>query len=367
MRDIEESSNRGLFKVISTFSGGGGSTLGYRIAGGKVLVCNEFVGEARNTYRANNPHTKILEGDIKDLSASDFLSAAGVSVGEIDILDGSPPCSAFSMSGKREAGWNQTKRYSDGKKIDNIEDLFFEFLRIADGIKPKVIVAENVEGLNVGEAKKYRNEIISTFKEIGYTTGVKILKASEFGVAQNRPRMFFVGVRNDIAQQVGINPFNVNKIFPAPSGKITTLGEAFVDIDLAEGQLEQAKEMVEHNVRYSWCRLLELMPVDPDTVLKGSDFHENGSFFNMYRASMKHPAPTLTASGQSQSAAGVVHPIEMRKLTIPELKRIMGLPDDFIVTGTFDQQAERIGRMVSPPVMAAISNSVYQNVLSKIL
>ena len=100
MKDVHDASNQEKFKVISTFAGGGGSSTGYRLAGGKILCINEFVEEARNTYKENYPTTPILPDDIKELTGKDLMDAAGVSVGELDILDGSPPCSAFSVPGK---------------------------------------------------------------------------------------------------------------------------------------------------------------------------------------------------------------------------------------------------------------------------
>ena len=96
LKDVYDASSQEKFKVISTFAGGGGSSTGYRLAGGKVLVINEFVEEAQKTYAENYPDTVILPGDIKELNGKDFLDAAGVGVGEIDILDGSPPCSALT-------------------------------------------------------------------------------------------------------------------------------------------------------------------------------------------------------------------------------------------------------------------------------
>ena len=177
LEDVNNASAQNKFNVISTFAGGGGSSTGYRLAGGKILCINEFVEEARNTYQQNFPETPIIPDDIKKLTGKDFLDIAGLKEGELDILDGSPPCSAFSMagsvshnkvqetvidlfgneqeyrvSGKHSDGWKSTKNYSDGKKVENIEDLFFEFLRVAKDIKPKVIVGENVTGLTMGEA-----------------------------------------------------------------------------------------------------------------------------------------------------------------------------------------------------------------------
>ena len=132
LKDVIEASKQEKFTVVSTFAGGGGSSTGYRLAGGKILCVNEFVKEAINTYKENYPNTPIMPDDIKTLTAEDFKKYGT----DIDILDGSPPCSAFSVSGsmvqgKHSKGWGQTKKYSDGKKIENIEDLFFEFLRIA--------------------------------------------------------------------------------------------------------------------------------------------------------------------------------------------------------------------------------------------
>ena len=178
--DVNKASTQNKFNVISTFAGGGGSSTGYRLAGGKILCINEFVEEARNTYHQNFPETPIMPDDIKKLTGKDFLDIAGLKEGELDILDGSPPCSAFSMagsvvhnrlreiktdlfgnktehkvSGKHSDGWKSTKSYSDNQTVENIEDLFFEFLRVAKDIKPKVIVGENVTGLTMGEAKEY--------------------------------------------------------------------------------------------------------------------------------------------------------------------------------------------------------------------
>jgi DNA (cytosine-5)-methyltransferase 1 len=102
------------FNAISTFSGGGGSSTGYRMAGFKVLWANEFIDAARDTYRANMaPHT-ILDGrDIRQVKAIEILESIKMQPGELDLFDGSPPCASFSTAGKRQAGWGKVKKYSD--------------------------------------------------------------------------------------------------------------------------------------------------------------------------------------------------------------------------------------------------------------
>ena len=146
--DLEKSANRKLFTYISFFAGGGGSSAGYKLAGGDCKFVNEFQQVAVDTYLANWPDTPHICGDIKNVTGKQIMEMTGIQEGELDILDGSPPCSAFSMAGNLSHGrgnshkdaFGKTKGYSDIKEVTNVEDLFFEFLRVADVIKPKVII-----------------------------------------------------------------------------------------------------------------------------------------------------------------------------------------------------------------------------------
>ena len=108
MQDVGIAESKNLFRVISTFAGGGGSSTGYRLAGGNILAINEFVEEARNTYHANFPHTLIIPDDIKKLSGKDFLEPFDMKPGQLDILDGSPPCSPQIPISK--SGWDDRPR-----------------------------------------------------------------------------------------------------------------------------------------------------------------------------------------------------------------------------------------------------------------
>ena len=370
IRDTRVSEKKELFNVISTFAGGGGSSTGYRLAGGKILAVNEFVEEAQNTYRENYPDTIIVPGDIKKLTGTYLMEQAGVKVSELDILDGSPPCSAFSMAGSVSHGegrthadaFGKTKQYSDIKGVSNVEDLFFEFLRVAKDIKPKVIIGENVEGLTMGEAKEYFHKIQNTFEEIGYLVVADVLNASYFGVPQSRKRCFFIGVREDVADAIGLNFMTMYQLYPDKNDIQTTLGEAISDI------VNEDKEELDYlfdkiSPEKAVGKTLMKMPKDPDKVLTGMDYHDKGHHFNLKRSSLRKPCPTITAMGNLAGVAGTCHPIEDRKFTIKELKRIMSLPEDFKLTGKHKQQSERIGRMVPPLMMKALAESVYNKVL----
>ena len=372
LQDVVNASNQNKFNVISTFAGGGGSSTGYRLAGGKILCINEFVEEAQNTYRENYPDTPILPGDIKQLSGKDFLDIAKLDVGELDILDGSPPCSAFSVAGKlshsrdgkHSDGWGQTKNYSDGKMVENIEDLFFEFLRVADDIKPKVIIGENVKGLTIGEAKQYFNKIQNTFEDIGYEGVAKVLDSRYFGISQTRTRVFFIGVRNDITEKAGLNFMTIGNVFPQELPDVVPLKDALIDLQYDEEEVKYLTDKFSKTAY--WRDTGSKMEIDPPKVLTGMDYHPKGHHFNLKRVSQYQPAPTLTAMGSNDTTAGAFHWAEPRKLTIGELKRIQSLPDDFKLTGKWNQKSERIGRMVPPLMMKAIADSVYNKVLKEI-
>ena len=371
MQDVGIAESKNLFRVISTFAGGGGSSTGYRLAGGHILAINEFVEEARNTYHANFPHTLIIPDDIKKLSGKDFLEPFDMKPGQLDILDGSPPCSAFSVAGKlshgkggkHSDGWGQTKKYSDDQVVENIEDLFFEFLRVAAEIKPKVIVGENVKGLTVGEAKEYFNRINNEFSNIGYDVSAKVLDAKHFGVPQSRARTIFIGVRQDITSKIGLTFMNIASIFPSENKELVSLEEGLEGLEIDEEEAKWLEEKWQNTAYYKATS--SLMPDDPEKVLTGDDYGQKSKHFNMKRASRFKPAPTVTAMGSGATNAGTIHWNVQRKLTIKELKRVMSLPDDFKLTGTFNQQAERCGRMVPSLMMKAIAESVYKKVLSK--
>jgi DNA (cytosine-5)-methyltransferase 1 len=398
IEDVKKSSARELFTVVSTFAGGGGSSTGYRLAGGKVIAINEFVEEAIKTYSTNFPDTKIIPGDIKKLKGKNFLEVANLEEGELDILDGSPPCSAFSVAGKREKNWkgavhyesesyfdfdtgemisvgggyevkDGVKKYSDDQVVEAIEDLFLEFIRIAKDIKPKVIIAENVKGITMGKARDKLHEFQNEFEKIkpGYLVTHHVLNAADYGVPQARERLFFVCVRQDVADVVGLNFLNMNTMtYPQPTTpKHISIKSA---IDNVENDPAEEKELLDFVEGSFQKKFIELLPFNPTKHTKPSDpeFRDKnpkGSCFNMIRPAINLPSPTLTQAGQQKGVSGVFHYAKNRKLTIKELKILMSIPDDYVLTGKFDQQAERLGRMVAPKMMAALSSHVYENIL----
>ncbi len=213
------------FNAISTFSGCGGSSLGYRMAGFRMLWASEFIDAARESYLANcSPDTTMDGRDVRDVTPEEVLKAIKLKAGQLDLMDGSPPCASFSTAGKRQAGWGTVKKYSD--KVQRTDDLFFEFVRLLRGIRPKTFVAENVSGLVKGTAKGYFLMILKELKDSGYRVTCRVLDAQWLGVPQQRQRTIFVGVREDL---------KVDPCHPSPLPYRYSVREAIPWIDKVVG------------------------------------------------------------------------------------------------------------------------------------
>jgi DNA (cytosine-5)-methyltransferase 1 len=182
-------------KVFSCFACGGGSTMGYKLAGFDVIGCNEIDPKMMAAYIANhNPKYSYLEPIQTFKNRQDLPDE----LFDLDILDGSPPCSSFSMAGNREKDWGKEKKFREGQAEQVLDTLFFDFIDLAKRLQPKVVIAENVKGLLMGDAQAYVGRIMKAFDAAGYYVGYKLLNASKMGVPQRRERVFFYGIRKDL-------------------------------------------------------------------------------------------------------------------------------------------------------------------------
>jgi len=183
-------------KVFSCFACGGGSTMGYKLAGFDVIGCNEIDPKMIEAYKTNhNPKFAFLE----PIQTFKLRTDLPDELYNLDILDGSPPCSSFSMAGNREGDWGKEKVFREGQSEQVLDTLFFDFIDLAKKLQPKVVVAENVKGLMMGEAWKYMREIYKQFDDAGYYCQHWLLDASTMGVPQRRERVFFIALRKDLA------------------------------------------------------------------------------------------------------------------------------------------------------------------------
>lgn len=195
LKDANFTKDKG--SVFSCFSCGGGSTMGYKLAGFDVIGCNEIDPKMMEVYKLNhNPKYSYLESITTFKNRKDLPK----DLYNLDILDGSPPCSSFSMAGNREKDWGKKKKFKKGQQEQVLDTLFFDFIDLATKLQPKVVVAENVKGLLQGNAKQYVIGIYKQFDKAGYCCQHWLLNASKMGVPQRRERVFFICLRKDMAK-----------------------------------------------------------------------------------------------------------------------------------------------------------------------
>ena len=382
LAELKKSSDRKLFNVVSFFAGGGGSSCGYKLAGGDMICVNEFQQIHADTYSANWPDTPVIVDDIRKIEPQQIQQIIGGV--EIDILDGSPPCPPFSMSGTKRKGWGKEKM-AYGWKQKNIEDLTFEQVRMVKTLQPKVIICENVKGLTMDYARDYLNMMIKEFEDCGYIMTHKVLNAWEHGVPQKRQRVFMVGVRNDVADKIGMNWMTINSIYPEPdnNGK-PVIEDAIRDLQTDPVNMAEAEELCEamtKSAKYKWLKRLEknpdrVMSVGDDVVgpwyrkwiahrkARGKTLpEEKHSFYQSRRVPWNQASHTLSEQGLMTSLAVHLHPEEDRVYTTYEAIRLMTLPNDYIQTGELNDRLARIGLMVAPICLKNLVESIYTNVL----
>lgn len=374
--------------VISTFSGCGGSSLGYRMAGCRVLLASEFVDAAADVYELNS-EAIVDRRDIRGVHGTEWLDRLGLDVGELDVLDGSPPCASFSLAGKRHKTWGQVKQYSDTEQ--RTDDLFMEYARLLDEIKPRMFIAENVPGLRQGSAKGYLKIIHRRLSESGYRVALRELDSTWLGVPQSRKRLIFMGVRSDL---------DAEHRWPEPQPFYYSLRDALPYLD---GQV--CPDGSGPSTDGSWSATPGWLDGSrPSRTIGASPSTGNGrfppmvtelatasNFHGVERFSLDGVSPTMTSCGMAASAharvavVGATGPAldehgtlvdpetgydignvsktlrryypgrPLRRLTIAELRRICGFPDDFQLAGSYPQRWERLGRAVPPPMMRAVA------------
>jgi DNA (cytosine-5)-methyltransferase 1 len=367
MSDVEAVPWNG-FTVASLFSGCGGSCLGMRMAGFRVVYANEFIAAARETYRSNHPGVPLDPADVRSVTARSIRAQAETALDSIgatgiDVLEGSPPCASFSTAGKLADGWGRVKPYSDTEQ--RTDDLFFEYARILGELQPKVFVAENVSGLVKGVAKGYFLDILEALQAKGYRVRTQLLNAKWLGVPQNRQRLIFVGVRNDL---------NAEPAFPRPFGYFYTLADALPWLVAVEGAngFNQHRYSSAHR-EAATLQATRTLRVEAETDISkyaiGREWDKlaPGTWSDKYRQlsrpSLHQSAPTITFGSGAAGGAVVTHPTERRLFTASELKAISSFPDDFVLTGTYAQQWERVARAVPPLMMRAVAATIRDKVL----
>ena len=182
------------YNVFGTFICGGGSTMGYKLAGFNHLGGVEIDPPIADIYKTNHNPKHLYNLDIRDFNKLENLPSE---LYDLDILDGSPPCSTFSMAGSREKAWGKEKVFREGQKMQSLDDLVFVYCDTIIKLQPKVFLLENVKGIIQGNAKLYSKQIVEKMTKAGYNVQVFCLNAASMGVPQKRERVFFIGHKKE--------------------------------------------------------------------------------------------------------------------------------------------------------------------------
>lgn len=323
--------------VMSTFACGGGSSMGYKRAGCTIVAANDIDPEMAWHYKHNlNPPLYYL-CPIRDLVTKELPSE----LFQLDILDGSPPCSTFSMAGSREKSWGKEKHFREGQAKQVLSDLFFDYLDLVERLKPRVAIAENVKGMIIGNAKGYTKLVMQRFREIGYRPQLFLINAADCGVPQRRERVFFCALRDDLPG---------GKLELNPRHRWITAGEAIGDI-----QTLTEDEKIDTNVsKYAIGKVAK-------KLVRGE---YTGMGFQHAIIKKNQPSPTLTAAIGGASCASVMHWFGDRKLTFREAKRLGSFPDDYHAK-TDKIGKYMIGMSVPPKMTEAVARAVIDQWLLK--
>lgn len=337
--------------VFSCFACGGGSSFGYKLAGFDVLGCNEIDPKMIEAYKANhNPKYAYLE-PIQTFKLRDDLPQE---LYELDILDGSPPCSSFSMAGNREKDWGKEKKFREGQAEQILDNLFFDFIDLAKKLQPKVVIAENVKGLLLGNAKQYVRQIYREFDLAGYYCQHFLLDASKMGVPQKRERVFFIAMRKDLAE-----PFLYNSdmftIVPKLELEFKETEIPFEEIEFAD---------TKYGVKACTADQKKWWELTPEGK-SFSDIHPKGSWFNSFKVAPKMVLNTIIASCRA-SASGYYHHTEARHLNVEEYQLGGTYPMDYNFTEFNTNPVYLIGMSVPPVMTAQIATNIYEQWLSKL-
>lgn len=323
-------------KVISLFSGAGGLDLGFEKAGFSIPVANEFDKTIFETYKINHPKTKLIEGDIKKIKIEELPK-------DVDGIIGGPPCQSWSEAGN----------------LKGIEDargqLFYEYIRILKAIQPKFFLAENVSGMLADRHSEAVKNILKLFKECGYDVSLTLVNAKDYGVAEERKRVFYIGFRKDL---------NIDFKFPEGSTK-------------SDDKKLTLKDVI-WDLRNSAIPALEKNHHNPKAVNNNEYFIGSYSTIFMSRNRVKnwneqaftvqasgrqcqiHPsAPKMVKVGKNDCRFVEGKEDKYRRMSVREVARIQGFPDDFsFIYENVDNGYKMIGNAVPVNLAYEIAKAI---------
>lgn len=370
--------------AVDLFCGAGGLSLGLRNAGFNVVLGLDSDSHVVDTYRANHDHA-LLHADVRDVSGADLLAEAGTS--EVDLLAGGPSCQGFSTHGKRLAD-------------DERNFLYIEFMRLVADIRPITVLMENVKGLLIARKGAYREEVVASFRELGYKVVGQVFLAADYGVPQLRERVFFLATRlggdlalptpthgspDTSAVQAGLlRPYvtldeaigdlpeigEFSRIDPLPYfgaptcqyQRVMREGSKQVYNHVSRPLSPLAKSVIEQLGPGQGLRSIppERMPERFHRMRRISTGELRRDCTTLYhRLAPERPSYTITCNFTNVSAGAFAHPHELRAITAREAARLQSFPDNFRFIGR--SIPRQIGNAVPPILGETVGRSLLEH------
>lgn len=346
--------------VLSTFASGGGSTMGYKLAGFDVVGANDIDPQMAANYQRNFQPLHYFLQPISELVKSAKAENLPKEFYALDVLDGSPPCSSFSLAGAREASWGKQKMFREGQAAQVLDDLFFDYLDLVAALRPKVSIAENVEGMLHGNARWYVQQVLRRYESLDYSVQLFSLNGADYGVPQARQRVFFVAVDKAYKAKHALKKLVLPTVHTKRS--VRAAFQNLPVLEFAQKDEQDVPTWLSNDPVWNLRRGTTIHPTSPALLYKmtkpGQSFSKTieklgytAARWNYIRLNYAAPSATVAATPT------LFHPTEARWLSCAEIFRLSSFPDDYVAT------TPALGRYMAgmsvPPFMArAVAHAV---------
>ena len=354
------------YKIMDLFAGVGGLSYGFsKLPEFEIVAANEIEKDIAVAYTLNHPGVTMMTCDINNLTEETLGEA--LKGQQIDIIVGGPPCQSYSTLGKRQ--------------MDDRANLFMQYKRVLNILKPKAFIFENVVGILSMDRGKLFKQIQAEFEEIGYTLKHKVLNAVDFGVPQQRERVILVGFRGDNNFEYpepthgeGLKPHvtlrqSIGDLPVLKSGQSSNRYAYQPDNDFLHFVRATAKELTEHSAPKNGDHLIRIMEALKDGQCKDDlpeDIRPKSGYGNTYaKLWWDRPSTTITRNFSCPSSSRCIHPRDSRAMSIREGARLQSFPDDYKFYGSDSMKLLEIGNAVPPLLSMAIAKQMLKAIQGK--